>query len=43
MAKFLLVNNVVKLDEVKKFSNFGFKFHSYNESLNKFIFAKNEK
>ena len=43
MAKFLLVNNVVELDEVKKFSNFGFKFHSYNESLNKFIFTKNEK
>ena len=43
MAKFLIVNQIEKLDEIKKFSYQGFKFHSHIESLNKFIFAKNEK
>lgn len=43
MANFLIANNIHKLDDVKKFSYLGFKFHSYDESVNKFIFAKNEK
>ena len=43
MANFLIVNKVNKLNDIKKFSNLGFKFHSYDESKNKFIFVKNEK
>lgn len=42
MAKFLLTNNIDNLAEIKKFSELGFKFHSFDESVNKFTFAKNE-
>jgi len=42
MAKFLLTNNIDSLAEIKKFSELGFKFHSFDESVNKFTFAKNE-
>ena len=43
MAKFLIINKVNRLDDIKKFKSLGFKFHSYDESQDKFIFAKNEK
>jgi len=42
MAKFLLTNNIDSLAEIKKFSELGFKFHAFDESVNKFTFAKNE-
>ena len=41
MAKFLIINDVKRLEQIKKFSNLGFRFHSFDESENKFIFTKN--
>ena len=43
MAKFLITKKVNNLDRIKKFSEFGFIFYSYDESLSKFTFVKNDK
>ena len=40
MAKFLITNNIDNLAEIKIRTRF--KFHSFDESVNKFTFAKNE-
>ena len=43
MAKFLITKKVNNLDGIKRFSEFGFNFYSYDESLSKFTFVKNDK
>ena len=42
MAKFLITKKVNDLEKIKRFSEFGFNFYSYDESLNKFIFVRND-
>ena len=42
MAKFLITKEIYDLEKIKNFSEFGFNFYSYDKSLNKFIFVKND-
>jgi hypothetical protein len=39
MAKFILENKIVKIEELKDFNEYGFKYFSSNDSSNQFIFA----
>ncbi|MFL2679919.1 MAG: YaaA family protein [Alphaproteobacteria bacterium] len=38
MARFIIKKNISKLDDIKKFNDLNFKFHSFDESSNKFLF-----
>ncbi len=38
MARFIIKNNISKLDDIKKFNDLDFKFHSFDESSRKFLF-----
>ena len=38
MAKFIIINKLVDLEQLKTFNELGFKFDSYNESNNKLLF-----
>ena len=38
MAKFIIINKLVDVEELKTFNELGFKFDSYDESKNKLLF-----
>ena len=38
MARFIIMNKLDDLEELKTFNELGFKFDSYNESNNKLLF-----
>ena len=40
MAKFLIQNQIKKLQDIKNFSDLGFSFYSFDEKKNNFIFVK---